>query len=256
MTGDDTFPVVLLHGLGGCSFQWSGVVDRLDGPVVAPDAPYHGGRPATGALTFVAAAADALAVADSRGFDRFSVAGISMGAATALTLASLHPDRVHGVLAVAPAWFDQVDPPNLDRLAKLGRLIAVHGLSFGWELVGALPPVSGWASSDREAYRQRFLAYDPDAVARALVDLPGQLPVLDTTVLARRPGPSLVVGWQDDPIHPVVVAEQVACALGAPSPTSLPRPTDFSTEQDLLATLVQQMRSPSIRQAVAGVAAR
>jgi pimeloyl-ACP methyl ester carboxylesterase/predicted glycosyltransferase len=45
---------------------------------------------------------DALAVLDAAGAERAVVAGLSIGGAIALLLASLHPERVAGVVAIAP----------------------------------------------------------------------------------------------------------------------------------------------------------
>ena len=59
---------------------------------------------------------DALAVLDATGTERALLAGLSLGAATALYTAALHPDRVAGVIALAPTvpaltpdhpWWDE-----------------------------------------------------------------------------------------------------------------------------------------------------
>ncbi|MEO8688236.1 MAG: alpha/beta fold hydrolase [Solirubrobacteraceae bacterium] len=69
---------------------------------------------------------DALAVLDATGTERALVAGLSLGAATALLTAALHPDRIAGVIALAstmPAltpdhpWWDEYpfeEDPGLD----------------------------------------------------------------------------------------------------------------------------------------------
>ena len=69
---------------------------------------------------------DAVAVLDATGTERALVAGLSLGAATALFMATLHPDRVAGVIALAPTvpaltpdhpWWDEHpfdDDPGLD----------------------------------------------------------------------------------------------------------------------------------------------
>ena len=57
--------------------------------------------------------ADLVAVLDATGTDRAVVVGLSAGARRALTLAAAHPDRVVGVVAIAPAMFPR--PPAPDR---------------------------------------------------------------------------------------------------------------------------------------------
>ena len=77
---------------------------------------------------------DAVAVLDATGTERALVAGLSLGAATALYTASLHPDRVAGVIALAPAvpaltpdhpWWDEhpfdEDPGHDEGWARFTR---------------------------------------------------------------------------------------------------------------------------------------
>jgi pimeloyl-ACP methyl ester carboxylesterase len=233
--------VLLLHGLGGCSFQLEGAAQALP-HALAPDAPYHGGRGIDGELTFVAAARDALACADRAGLRRFLVAGMSMGAATAMTIASLTPSRVTGLVAISPAWLDVPFPPNLDRLRKLGRRLAAQGTTHAWLVASSVPPVDGWEPPAREAYRERFLAYDAAATGLAMQELPGVLPLVDERALAAMDGPRLVMTWPDDPIHPEALAREVAEAIDAPPAWVLRRPRRYHEEQRLLAELVRQVQ--------------
>ncbi len=69
---------------------------------------------------------DALAVLDATGTERALIAGLSLGAATALVAAAMHPDRVAGVIALAPnvpaltldhPWWDEYpfeEDPGVD----------------------------------------------------------------------------------------------------------------------------------------------
>lgn len=230
---------LLLHGLGGCSFHWEGAA-RLLGDAIAPDAPYHGGRPAEGELSFPAAAADAIAQADAAGLERFVAAGASMGAATAMTIAALFPDRVAGLVLVSPAWLDTPFPPNLDRLRKLGRRMQAKGLHHAWQVVGALAPVDGWEASAVAAYRARFMAFDAAATASAMQELPGVLPLCDGV---RVDGPRVVLTWPDDPIHPERLAAEVADAVGAPGAHVVPRPQGYAAEQAFLADVVARVQA-------------
>lgn len=227
-------PVLLLHGLGGCPFDWSDVAIAGHSMLV-PTAPWHGGRPAAGDLSFEAAATELLSWLDAVGIERVVVAGISMGAATGLTLASLAPDRVRGVLAVAPAWVATPDPPNLRRLRKVGRLMLSQGLDRAWEVVSSLPPVADWDARDRSCHRRAFLGFDPAAVGAAMDRLPQRLPVLAP---ALRGLPVEVCTWHDDVIHPIQVAGELAHVVGAGQPRRLRRPADRGDEQRLLARMV------------------
>ena len=103
-TGEKT--VVLLHGFGGDLDNWLFNVGPLAAvaDVVALDLPGHGESaialpgPSVEALAgFVAAFLDAL------GIDRCHLAGHSLGAAVAAQLTLDRPDRVAGLVLVAPA---------------------------------------------------------------------------------------------------------------------------------------------------------
>ena len=84
---------------------------------------------------------DAVAVLDATGTERALVAGLSLGAATALYTAALHPDRVAGVIALAPTvpaltpdhpWWDEhpfdEDPGHGRGLGALHPRLVAPGL--------------------------------------------------------------------------------------------------------------------------------
>ena len=108
---------------------------------------------------------DAVAVLDATGTERALVGGLSLGAATALFMASLHPERVAGVIALAstvPAltpdhpWWDEHpfdDDPGLDAgWARFTRAVVAPGLP---RLRRVLPPRDVPGAPQREAGRGR-----------------------------------------------------------------------------------------------------
>jgi pimeloyl-ACP methyl ester carboxylesterase len=105
--GSDRLPLLLVHGGGydNAAISWSRVFAPLarDRPVIAPDLPGFGdteGIPVTGDPDELADLVTE--VVRSAGFDRFVVAGISMGGDIALRVALRHPDAVAGLVLVAP----------------------------------------------------------------------------------------------------------------------------------------------------------
>ena len=90
-------PVMLVQGVGVIGEGWrpqiTGLRDRY--AVVAADNRGIGGSTFTGAaLTVDDMASDVLAIADAEGFDRFHVAGHSMGGLIAQAVALRRPERV------------------------------------------------------------------------------------------------------------------------------------------------------------------
>jgi esterase len=54
-------------------------------------------------MTYPEMAEDVLRYADQKGIDKFSVLGHNLGAKTAMTLASKHPDRVTSMISLDTA---------------------------------------------------------------------------------------------------------------------------------------------------------
>jgi len=93
-------PVILLQGVGVIGEGWrpqiAALRDRFT--VVAPDNRGIGGSSlGAGALTVEEMAGDVLAIADGEGFDRFHLAGHSMGGLIAQEIALVAPRRVESL---------------------------------------------------------------------------------------------------------------------------------------------------------------
>ncbi|MEV0175540.1 alpha/beta fold hydrolase [Streptomyces sp. NPDC050803] len=97
--------LVLLPGIGSTAAgTWGTVVDGLaaEHTVLLPDLPGSGSSPLPGGPLEVSAVADqVVATAQEAGLDDFVVAGASLGAAVAVRIAALRPDRVRGLVTLA-----------------------------------------------------------------------------------------------------------------------------------------------------------
>ncbi|WP_349829422.1 alpha/beta fold hydrolase [Brevibacterium litoralis] len=101
---DPTAPLLVLgNSLGTVQGLWAGVAYRLadDFRVVTYDLPGHGASPLQTDVTIESIARDVLEIVDELGAETFHYAGVSISGATALTLASIAPERLRGVVAVA-----------------------------------------------------------------------------------------------------------------------------------------------------------
>jgi len=89
-------PVMLVQGVGVIGEGWRPQIDSLRDryTVVAADNRGIGRSAFTGPLTVDDMASDVLAIADEEGFDRFHVAGHSMGGLIAQAVALRRPERV------------------------------------------------------------------------------------------------------------------------------------------------------------------
>ncbi len=106
---DDTAAILLLHGQASTHRWWDPVATRLAARhrVVRFDHRGHGQSSApAGGYTVDSLAADAVDVLDRLGLARVVLAGHSLGAAVALTVAATRPDLVAGLACVEGGVYD------------------------------------------------------------------------------------------------------------------------------------------------------
>jgi pimeloyl-ACP methyl ester carboxylesterase len=156
-------------------------------------------------------AQDLLSLADALDVERAVFGGLSMGCATALHAAAAAPERVRGLVLVAPptAWDTRA------RQARVYRALAGMIERFGFgpircglslaRLIPGPPHLARLKRSMEDALRRA----DPRALVVALrgaarSDLP------DPDSLRAVGAPVLILAWQRDPAHPVSTAERLA----------------------------------------------
>jgi pimeloyl-ACP methyl ester carboxylesterase len=160
--------------------------------------------------------ADLDAVVESEaGGGRLVLGGHSMGAHTAVAYAIERPDRVAGLVLIGPAYMGFVDE---DALAAWDRL--ADGLEGGGPdgfiaaLDHDLDPT--WRETVLRISRERIAEHrHPNAVARAMREVPRSTPFESMSELEFVDVPALVVASQDvaDPGHPYAVADAYADRL-------------------------------------------
>jgi pimeloyl-ACP methyl ester carboxylesterase len=104
--GSGDHHVLAVHGWFGSARGWGPLPDFLDGSAytyVFMDLRGYGDRRQVGGeFTMAEAAADALALADELGWDRFSLVGHSMGGKIAHQVLLRSPDRVRKIVGISP----------------------------------------------------------------------------------------------------------------------------------------------------------
>ncbi|GIJ70120.1 alpha/beta fold hydrolase [Virgisporangium ochraceum] len=210
---------------------WAAQVEHLADrhPLILHDARGSGGSdrptdPAAYALPELVA--DAVAVLDATGTGRAVLVGHSFGGLVAYLTAVLHPDRVAGLVLIAPTIDVAGGEPT-----PLQTAIA----TFDGEPAGT----GGWSRYNRGAWRTDFPGFvrwftetalgaeaDGEQRAAALLDGLGTTPeVLAATVAARsrkaltgRPPrcPALIVHGDRDAINPTAWSAALAALLDAP----------------------------------------
>jgi pimeloyl-ACP methyl ester carboxylesterase len=118
MVGSGDHRVIALHGWFGSALGWGHLADYLNTSqfcYVFPDLRGYGSRKdEPGDFTMAEAAADAIALADELGWERFSLIGHSMGGKAIHQVLLQAPDRVRKLVAVNPVPATEVpmDPDS------------------------------------------------------------------------------------------------------------------------------------------------
>ncbi len=215
-------PVVCLHGLTATRryvLMGSRSLERSGHRVVLYDARGHGASapaPSPAGYTYADLAGDLGHLLDDLEIDRAVLAGVSMGAHTALRFALAQPDRVAGLALITPAYRPASFPSGLagwDALARGLRAGGIDGFLAAYDVAGVDPR---WRGTLVTALRQRLAAHaHPAAVADAISAVPRSRPFATMGELGQIAAPTLVVASRDaaDPGHPQATAEAYAAAI-------------------------------------------
>jgi pimeloyl-ACP methyl ester carboxylesterase len=212
-------PIVLLHGITATRryvVHGSKVLARRGHRQISYDARGHGESgpaPADGGYSYGELVGDLDAVLDAEvGDRRLVLVGHSMGAHTALAYALAHGERLAGLVVIGPVYMGFVDEEALagwDRLADGLERGGVDGFIEAYDR--GLDPA--WRETVLRFTRRRMLEHrHPDAVARALREVPRSAPFETLSELEFCELPALVVASHDtaDPGHPYAVAAAYA----------------------------------------------
>jgi pimeloyl-ACP methyl ester carboxylesterase len=151
------------------------------------------------------------------GEERFLLAGHSMGSHTAVGYALRHPERLAGLVVIGPVYTGEVAPRALAYWDGLAAALEEDGIDGFVAFIGAHQGIDpGWSETVLRFTRARMeLHRHPEALARALREVPRSRPFAALSDLEALSVPALVVASHDaaDPGHPYAAALAYAEAL-------------------------------------------
>jgi pimeloyl-ACP methyl ester carboxylesterase len=217
-------PIVLLHGVTATRryvVHGSNALPRRGYRQISYDARGHGESapaPADAGYTYRELAEDLGAVLESQGGERPVFCGHSMGCHTIATYALEHRDEIAGAVLIGPVQLGLPAPDEvLEAWGRLADGLERGGVEGFMEAFEADLTVEGsWRETVLRLTRERIqLHRHPDAVARALREVPRSVPFDGMAELGYLDVPALVVASYDevDPGHPYPVAEAWAEAI-------------------------------------------
>ncbi len=214
--------LVFCHGLGGDRNQLKDLIGPLDShQLIVWDSRGHGEtepgcRPED--FTFERFADDLRALLDHVDVERAVVGGISMGAGVGVKFAVDHPSRVRALILARPAWLNEPEPPNLQQVTAVGQLLSQaqpeEALKiFESKYAEQLDAVRRVSPPVADSLRQQFSK--PKAAERGerLLRMPASVPIESWEVVAHLSTPTLVIGTDRDPAHPLEFAREWARRL-------------------------------------------
>jgi pimeloyl-ACP methyl ester carboxylesterase len=218
-SGGGGLPVMLQHGLCGEALQTAEVFP--DDPRfrrVTMECRGHGASEAGDPAGFSIAtfASDLAALIESRGLAPLFIGGVSMGAAIALRLAVRRPELVRGLVLARPAWIVSAAPDNMKPNAEVGRLLGAYPADEARRLFLAGETARRLAKDapDNFVSLTGFFSRAPLAVTSTLLQaIAADGPGVSEAEARRIVAPTLIIGTQQDVIHPFVHAETIASLI-------------------------------------------
>lgn len=212
-------PVVFQHGLGGDNAQVSAAFpEGGDVRRITVECRGHGASSIGGVQPFSIAmfANDVLAAADRAGIQHFVAGGISMGAAIALHLAHHHAERVSALVLVRPAWTFAPAPDNMAPIREIAALIRAHPLGQARQIFAASETARRLGSAAPDNLASLLGYFDrPNAIpfADILADIAADGPGVSAADAHALSVPALVIGNEQDAIHPLAAARLLAATM-------------------------------------------
>jgi pimeloyl-ACP methyl ester carboxylesterase len=209
-------PFVFQHGLGGDLSQPFSLYRPLPGiRLLGFDARGHGQTHPLGdetKLSLAELAADLIAFLDHRGIHQAVVGGISLGSAVAVNVSLRFPHRVLGLVLSRPAWVERPIPGNVHLYSMIARLIREVGVTEGLEQFRKSLEYLAMNRESPDCARSLIGQFQEpraaECVAR-LERLAGDSPC-GASDYRRLQVPTLILGNERDPIHPLACAETLA----------------------------------------------
>jgi pimeloyl-ACP methyl ester carboxylesterase len=207
-------PVLWQHGLGADRSQPAEVFPAMAGiRRLTLECRGHGNSELgdTSRLSIANFAADALALLDHLGVRQAIVGGISLGAALSMRLAALHSNRVAGLILARPAWVvgsSATMAPYLQIAALLKEYGADEG-ALHFEVSECLATVAAVSTDNAASLRSFFSQPNPANTIALLSTIPSDSPGIDAEMIAGIQLPTLIIGTDQDFVHPLVYAERL-----------------------------------------------
>jgi pimeloyl-ACP methyl ester carboxylesterase len=202
---------IFQHGLTSNLEQVQGLLAGIKGiKLLSVDCPGHGASPLPKRVkpSFNFYVDQIINLMDELKVENAIWGGISMGSGIAMNATLRYPERVIGLVLIRPAWLDRGSPESLEILQDAAKSIlkkdkkAFTDQDDFLKILDILPKAADSILGVFESHQRPEL---PLVIENMVRDAPfDQINSLDNIDI-----PSLVIGSEDDPLHPFFMAEKI-----------------------------------------------
>ena len=209
---------VFQHGLCGAASQPAEVVPELDDiRLFTLECRGHGlseaGDPSN--FSIKQFADDVAAVITDLGRPVI-LGGISMGAAISLRLAIKRPELIRALVLARPAWVTDRAPDNMKPNVLVGELLSkMNAKEAEAQFLSSsiARQLQSQAPDNLQSLKGFFHRAPHDVTAALLTRIAADGPHVDRVQVAHLSVPTLVIGHEDDVIHPLAYAKELATLI-------------------------------------------
>ena len=205
-------PFVFQHGLGSNVSQPQSLLKGLSGVQLhSIDCSGHGNTPLrlSHIPSFHLYAEEVIRFLDCLKIEKAIFGGISMGAGIATYIALHFPNRVSGLVLIRPAWLDRKNPSNLQILKKAATFIPKKNGKIQFEQTVDFQNISQQLPTAGKSVTGVFASSQQKVIPLVLKKMVGDRPLNNLNELSRIACPSLIIGNDDDPLHPWEMATEM-----------------------------------------------
>ena len=203
-------PFHFQHGLGSNLNQPQNLLSDLQGvQLISMDCPGHGNAPLSEDITpsFDYYADQVIALMNELGIKKAIFGGISMGAGISINIALRFPEKVKALVLIRPAWLDQKSPENITILSGITKWIGKENGQAMFEKNEVFQQIRSVLPNAANSILGVFSSSQRKEIPLVLESMVNDRPFSDLAALKQIRKPSLIIGNEDDPIHPFTMAE-------------------------------------------------
>lgn len=205
-------PFIFQHGLGANLAQAQSLLGGLEKmQLISMDCPGHGNTPLRlgQSISFDFYVDELVRLMQHLHLERAIFGGISMGAGISINMALRYPEKVKALVLVRPAWLEKRNPQNLLLLKEAAKFIGKRTGKITFEQNKEYQQIKANLPTAAKSIIGVFGKNQQRVIPTVLKKMVGDKPFAKKQALKDLKVPCLVIGNEDDPLHPFSMASTI-----------------------------------------------